>query len=127
MNDEERQRLLDAILDRPSDKVIVGGPWSPVESSAAPSPAMNTRLPAAGARRLPGGQHRTSCTPSGRYGALAHPMTCPDSVLEERDQLLSDGFGVSQRAEMSSASDVDDAGMIERFVDTAQCVFEVTT
>jgi hypothetical protein len=46
MNDEERQRLLDAILDPAAqNKVIVGEPWSPVESSAAPAPAMNTDCP----------------------------------------------------------------------------------
>jgi len=74
-----------------------------------------------------GGPNSRNLSLTGSYGALAHPMTCPVSVLEERDQLLSDGFGVSHRAEMSSAGDVDDAGMIERFVETAQCVFEVIT
>jgi hypothetical protein len=46
MNDEKHQRLLDAILDPAAqNKVIVGGPWSPVESSAAPVPAMHTDCP----------------------------------------------------------------------------------
>jgi hypothetical protein len=72
MNDEERQRLLDAILDPAAqNKVIVGGPWSPVESSAAPVPAMHTDCPLGARAAMSAG-----CTEQ-------HPRTPPTIRLSE--------------------------------------------
>lgn len=81
MNDEERQRLLDAILD-PAPQTMV---TRRVVSRSGTS--HEHRLPAAAARRLPGGQHRTSCTPGGS-SVRASVCRVEDQVVHRDDLVL---------------------------------------